>query len=110
MCTAGAQSPFENVLRPLFSITTHHGPAAFTRRVRPASPGGKHAHPSGGDLSDPSGARNTCGSAVGESVRESAIGRRFYHPRSDHGLDGALVGRHPDPVPGVLLNVSPFTL
>ena len=70
---AGAHNPFENSLRPFFSTTAQDGPAAFTRRVSPASPGGKHAHPAGGVSNLPSGARNTRASAVGASVKEAAV-------------------------------------
>ena len=80
MFSLGAHSPRENALRPRFSITAHDGPAAFTRRVSPASPGGKHAQPGGGDMRRPSGATNTRGSAVGASVSDSDIEHTVPEP------------------------------
>ena len=44
---AGAQTPREKTLRPTFSCISQCSPAALTRRVRAASPGGSNSQPCG---------------------------------------------------------------
>src|SRR5690606_11826240 len=95
MFSRGAHSPRENALRPRFSITAHDGPAALTRRVSPASPGGRHAQPSGGVRRRPSGATNTRGSDVGASVNDSAIDPARCPSRIRKSSAGSLLKRSP---------------
>ena len=47
MVVAAAQTPREKTFQPFFSWTTQCSPAAFTLRVRAASPGGRSTQPSG---------------------------------------------------------------
>src|SRR5436190_22996445 len=61
---AGAPTPRENTLRPRFSATDQLSPAARTRRVRAASPGGINTQPLGTVRIVPSGARTVFGAGV----------------------------------------------
>src|SRR6187402_2803087 len=73
MCSRGAHRPFENALRPRFSMIAQEGPRLFTRRVKPASPGGRHSQPGGAAWRVPSGARKIRGSAVGANTKPVVI-------------------------------------
>src|SRR5262245_31942976 len=66
----GAHTPREKAFRPFFSCTTQWSPAALTRRVRAASPGGSSAQPSGAVRTVPSAARTVFG--VGPGVQVTA--------------------------------------
>ena len=55
MRSAGVPTPREKVLRPFFSWTFQVGPAAFTRLVSVASPGGSSSQPAGACRIWPSG-------------------------------------------------------
>src|SRR6202035_210417 len=68
MVAASAHTPREKVFRPFFSCTTQWSPAAFTRRVRAASPGGSSAQPSGAVRIEPSTARTVFGVGPGVKV------------------------------------------
>jgi hypothetical protein len=63
----GAHTPREKTLRPFLSWTTQCSPAAFTRRVRRASPGGSRIQPGGAVRTRPSAARTVFG--VGPGVK-----------------------------------------
>jgi hypothetical protein len=62
------QTPFEKTLRPTFSETAQWSPAAFTRRVRPGSPGGSNIHPCGTVRTLPSDERTVFDVGPGENV------------------------------------------
>src|ERR1700752_2260625 len=68
MVASGAHTPLENVLRPTFSWTPQWSPAALTRRVSPASPGGRRTQPSGAGRIVPSAARTVFGVGPGVKV------------------------------------------
>ena len=79
MVADAAQMPLENILRPTFSWTTQWSPAAFTRRVSPASPGGRRTQPSGTVRILPSAARTVFGVGPGLKVL-SSMNRSLPHP------------------------------
>src|SRR5262249_13911689 len=68
MVAANAHTPRENTLRPFFSWTTQCSPAALTRRVRGASPGGSSNQPSRTVQTPPSRARTVFGVGPGVKV------------------------------------------
>ena len=68
MVAAGAQTPREKTFRPFFSWTTQCSPAAFTLRVRAASPGGRSTQPSGAVRTFPSADRTVFGVGPGVKV------------------------------------------
>src|SRR5690606_9463098 len=72
MMAAGAHTPREKTLRPFFSCTTQCSPAAFTRRVSAASPGGSSAQPSGTVSTSPLAARTVPGEGPGANVIPAA--------------------------------------
>src|SRR4051794_4145684 len=73
--------PRENILRTTFSCTTQWSPTAFTRRVRPASPGGRRVQPSGGVRTVPSAALTVLGVGPGVKVRSfMTFPNRFIPP------------------------------
>src|SRR5207244_4019591 len=65
----GAHTPREKTFRPFVSCTTQCPPAAFTRRVRAASPGGRRTQPSGAVRTRPSAARTVSGEGPGAQIR-----------------------------------------
>lgn len=69
MVAVGASTPRENSRRPFFSFTVQVGPAAFTRRVKPASPGGSNDQSAGGERICPSAVRTVLGAEPGETIR-----------------------------------------
>jgi len=71
MSAVEAQTPFENVRLPFFSWTVHVGPVAFTRRVKPASPGGRSSHPAGTGITFPSSQRTVLSLGPGATTRVS---------------------------------------
>src|SRR5437588_104934 len=76
MVAAGAHTPLEKTFRPFFSWTIQWSPAAFTLRVRAASPGGRRTQPSGAVRTRPSVVRTVFG--VGPGVKVSLM--RLQHP------------------------------
>ena len=69
----GAHTPLENVRRPFFSCTVHVGPAALTRRVSPASPGGNSSQPAGIGNIFPSSVRTVLSLGPGETTRDASV-------------------------------------
>src|SRR4051812_16373415 len=101
MLPAGAQTPREKILRPFFSTTVGLAPAAFTRRVRPASPGGKSAQAAGTSRMRPSAVLTRRGSLVGATVSAfmarlhiTGRGRNVIGARSRNEARGAAPANH----------------
>src|SRR5205823_3438419 len=93
MVADGANTPREKVFRPFLSCTTQWSPAAFTRRVRAASPGGRRIHPSGAVRIVPSAARTVFG--LGPGVKVTAdLRKRPCVTASQHSPAPALGGVH----------------
>jgi hypothetical protein len=64
----GAHTPREKSFRPFFSRTVHVTPAAFTRRVSPASPGGNNTQSAGGRNTSPAAVRTDRPSGPGPTT------------------------------------------
>jgi hypothetical protein len=98
MVAAGAHTPREKLFRPFFSWTIQWSPAAFTRLVRAASPGGSSAQPSGAVRTVPSAARTVLG--VGPGVKVTADLPRFQQSDEQAHGDGDDTARSAADHPG----------
>src|SRR5947209_1831310 len=90
---AGAHTPREKTFRPLRSCTAQWSPAAFTRRVNAASPGGTSTQPSGTVRTRPSAARTVFGVGPGVKVWSLIRRRLLAELRSCHYIPFASASR-----------------
>jgi len=93
-----AQMPLEKFLRPTFSCTTRWSPAAFTRRVSPASPGGGGIQVSGTAITVPSAAlgrdhAQLAGLQADPLAEFADLGRPAPHAGEPLDVGGGLGGR-----------------
>src|SRR6218665_126695 len=101
MWASGAHTPWENTLRPFFSTTVQLGPAAFTRRVSPASPGGSSAQPAGTErrgahAEDGREGLRLMGSAGMSILRRTFLGTSAAQPTLHRNLSGLAVKANAD--------------
>lgn len=114
MTPRGAQTPRENIRRPTFSWTIQCSPAAFTRRVRAASPGGNSIQPAGTGSAWPDDVRTVLGVGPGRYVgagmakQVSAAGLAVVERRQNQPYDRFRPAFPAVVIPGVTLTQPPY--